>query len=410
MARPEPLAVWLNGMRIGTLSSTGRPYDLSLRYSDQALERWPGNTALLSCSLPLSNRKLNAREYFRGLLPEGQQLNHLAARAHVTVTDLYGLLKRYGRDVAGAVAVLPEDEDLLLHAGGAVPYDEASLAEEVVSLDDEPLAIHDDSVLSLPGLQNKLLLIRDGGVWCRPTGGRPSTHILKSEDRRFPGLVTMEAAGMTLARRIGLTSVDVEVVTFGNIDCIIVSRYDREFDADGRVVRVHQEDVCQALGHNYEANRGGAKYEHGGGPGLAGVAQLLERHAVDPVRELTALVQVVTFNTVLGNADAHAKNISLVHRSPGKVHLAPLYDTVPTALFPKLPDRAAMYVNGQTALSCVTVADVVAEAARWSLSRDTATEAAQATVTDMLAHLDGLPVELAALVSERAERFTTPTE
>jgi serine/threonine-protein kinase HipA len=404
MARPEPLAVWLHGLRIGTLTSTGRPYDLSLRYSDEALGRWPGNTPLLSCSLPLSNQKLNAREYCRGLLPEAQQLNHLASRAHVTVTDLHGLLKRYGRDVAGAVAVLPEGEDPSLHAGGAVPYDEASLAEEVAALDDEPLAIHDDSMLSLPGLQNKLLLILDGGVWCRPTGGRPSTHIVKSEDRRFPGLVTLEAAGMTMARRIGLTSVDVEVVTLGNIDCLIVSRYDRARDVDGAVVRVHQEDVCQALGHNYEA-----KYEHGGGPGLASVAQLLERHATDPVRELTALVQVVTFNTVLGNADAHAKNISLVHRSPGQVELAPLYDTVPTALFPTLPDRAAMYVNRQTRLSRVTVADVVAEAARWSLSRDTAAAAAQATVTGMLAHLDGLPGELADLVSVRAERFTAPT-
>ena len=405
MAKREPLAVWLHGIRIGTLTTNGKPYHLALRYSAEALEQWPGNTSLLSCSLPLSSRTLNPLEYFRGLLPEGQHLSTVAGRAKISVTDLYGLLARYGRDVAGAVTVLPEGEDPAGRPGGVVAYDDTSLAADVESLETTPLAIHDDSELSLPGLQNKLLLIRDAGTWFRPTGGRPSTHILKVEDRRYPGLVTAEAAAMRLARRVGLTTVDVEVIAVAGIDCIVVERYDRTIGAEGHVTRIHQEDVCQALGHNYEANHGAAKYERGGGPGLTSVAGLLERYAADPVVALRRLVRYVTFNTVIGNADAHAKNISLVHHRAGTVELAPLYDTAPTVLFPTLENRAAMYVNGQTTLSTVTVDDVVAEAAKWSLDATVARTEAAATATAMTDALDDLPVELATVVRERASRF-----
>lgn len=405
MAKPEPLAVWLHGIRVGTLTSTGRPYDLTLRYSAEALDRWPGNTPVLSCSLPLGRRRTDAREYFRGLLPEGQHLANLAARAKLSVTDLHGLLLRYGRDVAGAVTILPEGADPADRVEGAVLYEPERLVEDIANLDSNPLAIYDDSELSLPGLQDKLLLIRDGDRWLRPTGGRPSTHIVKAEDRRFPSMVTLEAGAMTLARRVGLTTVDVEVVRFGSIDCIVVERFDRTVDADGALARIHQEDVCQALGHDSEANQRRAKYEHGGGPGLAAMAGLLDRYAADPVAELTRLVRAVTFNTVIGNADAHAKNLSLLHRVPGVVELAPLYDTVPTCLFRTLQDRAAMFVNGQTVLSRVRLADVIAEATRWPLAGSAAETAATQTVASMLEHLDGLPDQLAAAVSARATAF-----
>ena len=405
MAKREPLAVWLHGIQIGTLTTNGKPYHLALRYSAEALDAWPGNTPLLSCSLPLSSQTLNPSAYFRGLLPEGDHLSSIAGRAGISVLDLHGLLARYGRDVAGAVTVLPEGEDPAGRPGGAVAYDDASLADEVEGLETMPLAIHDDSELSLPGLQSKLLLIRDGGGWFRPTGGRPSTHILKVEDRRFPGLVTAEAAAMRLARHVGLTSVDVDVITVAGIDCIVVERYDRTIGGAGRVERTHQEDVCQALGHNYEANRGAAKYERGGGPGLTHVAGLLERYATDPVAELRRLVRYVTFNTVIGNADAHGKNISLIHHRAGTVELAPLYDTVPTVLFPTLNDRAAMYVNGQTVLSKVTVDDVAAEAVGWSLDTTVAYADAVATANAMADALDDLPGNLATVVRERASRF-----
>jgi serine/threonine-protein kinase HipA len=210
---------------------------------------------------------------------------------------------------------------------------------------------------------------------------------------------------MALAGRLGLTTAETEVVNLVGIACIIVSRFDRTVDADGELRRVHQEDICQALGVNPQANEGKAKYESHGGPGLAKVAALLDQHAAAPERELVRLVQAVAFTVIIGNGDAHAKNLSLLHTAPGVVELAPLYDTVPTALWPKLPDRAAMHVNGVTQLSRVTLDDLVAEAASWPLDPTDAEDAARDLVTRAMDALDTVPQPLADLIVRRAEMF-----
>lgn len=402
--RPEPLGVWLHGVRIAELTTSG-PGDVTLSYSEEARERWPGNTPLLSCSLPLNWRKQRAGVYFKGMLPEGQHLQALAAEAKLATTDIFGLLARFGRDVAGAAVIARTDPGP--RPGSIVRYDADSLAAEVAGLEDHPLGIHEDSELSLPGLQNKLALVADGDGWARPVGGRPSTHILKVEDRRYPGLVEAEAACMRLARAIGLTNVDVAVETFADLPCIIVERFDRRVGDDGSVERVHQEDACQALGRDPEAQRGRGKYESAGGPSLAEVASILERWAAHPTAELERLVAATTFNIAIGNADAHGKNLSFLHPEPGTVSLAPLYDTVPTALWPKLPDRPAMTVNGRVKLSAVTADDIAAEAARWRLSDAVARQAVTRAGEAALAALGDIdaPKKLAATIAQRTRRM-----
>lgn len=404
MARRKPtLGVWLYGLHIADIAPNGRDYGITMRYTDAACDRWPGNTPLLSCSLPLGRSPVNPAEYFRGLLPEGRHLQHLAAEANVTTSDLFGLLDRYGRDVAGAVVV--SNDEPTTRAGDAIAYDAGSLAGEVAGLEDRPLALYDDSELSIPGLQNKLLLIKTDAGWARPAGGRPSTHILKVEDRRYPGLVSMEHAAMTIARRVGLTTAETEVVTLGDVDCIIVSRFDRTVDAHGDLRRIHQEDVCQALAINPEANRARAKYESHGGPGLRDVASLLDRHAADSERELVRLVRATAFTILIGNADAHGKNVSLLHTAPGVIELAPLYDTVPTVLWPNLPDRAAMRVNNVADLGRIRLSDLVEEATRWPLSPTVAEAAASELCREVLDALDGVPRDLAEVITTRVAAF-----
>lgn len=401
--RRPPLGVWLYGMRIAEIAPKGNAGRLTMRYTDEACERWPSNLPVLSCSLPLGRSALNPTEYFRGLLPEGRHLQHLAAHAKVSTSDLHGMLARFGRDVAGAV-IISVDEPID-RPGDAIPYDAAGLTGEVSRIEDRPLALHDDSELSIPGLQNKLLLIKTPGGWARPAAGRPSTHILKVEDRRHPGLVRAEHAAMSLARGLALTTAETEVVTLGGVDCIIVSRFDRTVDAAGTLRRIHQEDVCQALGLNAQANYGKAKYESHGGPGLVRIGELLDHHASDPERELIRLVKAVTFTAIIGNGDAHAKNLSLLHTAPGIVELAPLYDTVPTVLWPNLPDRAAMHIGGVTRLSSVTVEDVVAEAERWHVDPATAEDAVVDVVTRALGMLDTMPENLAHAISARTRKL-----
>jgi serine/threonine-protein kinase HipA len=400
MPRRSALNVWLHGVCIATITSPG-PGKITLTYTPEALDRWPGNTPLLSCSLPLASRPHKAAGvFFKGLLPEGHALQALAQRAGVATIDTFGLLERFGRDVAGACVIGhegPADDP-----GSLDPYDPASLDDEVASLEDNPLAIHDDSSLSLPGLQNKLLLVATEHGWARPVGGRPSTHILKIEDRRYPGLVTLEADALRLARLVGLTTIDVQVETHAGIDCVVVSRYDRT-DHDGTTVRIHQEDACQALGIDPDTARGHGKYEYAGGPSLRQVAGLLDTYAPDGITQLMTLARAVAFTVCIGNADAHGKNLALIHGLPDHAELAPLYDTVPTLCFPKLKTRAAMHVNERTDITEITLDDIVTEAVGWRLSRDAAEDAVRSTIADLVTAVDSTSITpaLAELVRTR---------
>lgn len=222
---------------------------------------------------------------------------------------------------------------------GVEQLDPAGLEQAVEELDDHPLGSHDDSELSLAGLQDKLLLVKlEDGNWGRPLHGRPSTHIVKADDPYRPGVVEAEAHCLALAKAIGLTTIDIELEQVGERNCLIVSRFDRSGGVDA-VHRVHQEDLCQALAIDPDDNRRRAKYERAGGPGLKQAAQLLDSYSHDPLDQLDRLVAIATFTVLIGNADAHGKNLALVHPDPEHVELAPLYDTVPTVLWPKLDER-----------------------------------------------------------------------
>lgn len=383
---PDRLQVWLHGLHVADIERRRRnDARLRLHYTEQAFDRWPQNTPLISCSLPLSSRPADVLPFVKGLLPEGEALAALAARAETSVIDTFGLLERYGRDIAGALVIGPDAPDESRF--GLKRYDEESLGEEVGALDENPLGIHDDSELSLAGLQNKLLLVKDDEAWARPIHGRPSTHILKAEDRRLAGLAQAEADCLALAQAVGLTTVDASIELLAGIPCLITERYDRIVHNDGSVSRVHQEDLCQAVGIDGAANRGRAKYQRrgGGGPGLREAAAMLDTYAEDPVAELAQLIRAVAFTVAIGNADAHAKNLSFLHETPTTIRLAPLYDTVPTMLWPKLTDEAAMSINGRFPLGRLTLDDIVDEAASWPLDRETAAQAATDTFEQMRA-------------------------
>lgn len=403
---PRALGVWRDGIEVAELRA-GAGSSIRCAYGDEALERWPRNSPLISCSLPLGPKPLEASAFCKGLLPEGRALQTLADRARLATSDTFGMLARYGRDVAGALIISEEGPEE--RRFGVEPYTPESLREEVEDLEDHPLGAHDDSELSLAGLQDKLLLVRlEDGSWGRPLRGRPSTHILKVDDLRYPGLIEAEAHCLLLARAAGLSEIEVEIETIGETRCLIVSRFDREVDGE-RVRRVHQEDLLQALGIDPDGAKRRAKYESGGGPRLKNAAQLLDSYALDPPTQLDRLVAATTFTAVIGNADAHAKNVALLHRSPGQIELAPLYDTVPTALWPKLRSEAAMAIGGQVMLADVTMGDVVREASVWPHPKDRAERVARETAEILVDALEQKAIppdsQVAELVAARAAAF-----
>ncbi|MGC1164880.1 MAG: HipA domain-containing protein [Solirubrobacterales bacterium] len=388
MATASSLGVWLGETRVAELEQPRWPR-IRLRYTKEALDSWPQNSPVISCSLPLARSPGDAFPFCLGLLPEGQALATMAAQAGLAANDVFGLLGRYGRDVAGALVIGTEDPEP--REGGVEPYEGTGLSEAVEDLEEHPLGAHEDSELSLAGLQDKLLLVRlpDGG-WGRPLGGRPSTHILKREDTRFPGLIKAEGECLAIAHAVSLTTIETETVELGGHSCLIVSRFDRVVDADGEVHRIHQEDLCQALGLDPSGARGRAKYEQGTvGPSLKQAAELLDAYSADPLAELDRLVAVVAYTVAIGNADAHGKNLALLHPDPETISLAPLYDTVPTALWSRLRNEAAMAIGGQVVLGDVGIEDIVREAIRWPHPADRARRVATETLEGMAAATDG---------------------
>jgi len=127
----------------------------------------------------------------------------------------------------------------------------------------------------------------------------------------------------------------------------IVERYDREHSREGEILRLHQEDFCQALGILPEQ-----KYEAEGGPSLARCFALVKEQSAAPAVDQRALFLWVVFNMLIGNADAHAKNLAILFTAAGP-RLAPFYDLISTLVYPDLSARLAMRIGGENRVSWI---------------------------------------------------------
>jgi serine/threonine-protein kinase HipA len=181
-----------------------------------------------------------------------------------------------------------------------------------------------------------------------PLDGAPSTHIIKPEPTRFPGLAANEAWCMALARNIGLRAAEARSVTIGSTPCLIVKRYDRQPSASGEILRLHQEDFCQALG--FPPSR---KYQQESGPSLRDCFSMLRDWASAPVLDIRDFLDAVIFATLTGNADAHAKNFSILY-ADGKRRMTPLYDQVCTLAWPELSKTLSMKIGSAASLAEVS--------------------------------------------------------
>lgn len=366
MSSSPTLAVFLHEERLGELTDVGMGY-AALDFAEEAVLAYGVGSRALSLSLPLrweTVSGLEARPYFEGLLPEGGARERIAQARRLSSADGFALLRELGRDCAGALTILPPDELFDPHPGSVRWLSDDDLAQVIADLPDAPLGIDPDGRvrLSLAGVQDKLVVcVREETLIGLPLDGHPSTHILKppaaQRDRtgaiRFPGMVENEAFCMLLAAAAALPAASVQVTTAGGERALLIERFDRVVSGDA-IARVHQEDACQALGVDPLH-----KYEEHGGPALAGVAEILREFAATPIPDLYAFLDLVAFNVLIGNCDAHGKNISLLHREEGAVELAPAYDLVSTACYPGLSTQLAMGVGGVTELSQVGPAELV---------------------------------------------------
>lgn len=405
----DELAVWLYGERVSVIDrERDRP---RLAYTEEALRRYPLGTPLLSLSLPVSSRRYTqgiVRPFLDGLLPEGESRKSIARDVHVPERDTYGLIRALGRDCAGAVVIQPAEDPAppAPTTTTAEPLSPDEIEALVRDLKSAPLGVSGRVRISLAGVQEKLVLTRmPDGSWGRPVDGTPSTHILKPEIAAFPDTVENEAFCMRVAKHLGLDVASVETTEIGGRQLIVIERYDRVVAADGTVRRIHQEDFCQATGVAPET-----KYEEDGGPSLLRIAGIL-RDVAAP-NSFERLLEAVTFNALIGNGDAHAKNFSLLHTEDGALTMAPLYDLMCTLYYGD--DRLAMYIDSIHRSNRLTVVRIVNEAVRWGMSRNRATEVVVNLLKRAPGALDlareetkGVPAKLIATVEAQLQQLRT---
>lgn len=376
MAGPPALDVWLYDVHVARVTErrTGR---FQLTYTADALERWPRGRPLLSVSMPLvpsPHPPSVVGPFLEGLLPEGEARTILESTYGVRRGDVRGLLAAIGRDCAGAVVIVAAgDRPPAAQPAAPAVIGDDELAHRIRSLPHRPLGDDDTVRVSLAGQQAKLPLVRRAdGRWALPEAGTPSTHILKPGDARYADMTVNEAFALRIARALGLTDIDVELLEVDEMLVLVVSRYDRARRHDGSTARVHQEDACQALAIQVDPD-GRGKYEDSGGPALEDVARILEVHNGDP-EQTARLAEIALFTVAIGNADGHGKNLSLLHPPDEPLRLAPLYDVLSTVFYPTVETAGgprdvsstlAMRINGKERIDEVTVDDVLAEADRW---------------------------------------------
>lgn len=345
------LDVYLHSHRVGRLErrEQGR---LSFAYEPDCLDR--GGPAL-SHSLPLRPEPFDdagCRPFFAGLLPEGEFLRAVARSFGVSATNAFAVLSAIGGECAGAVSLVPEGASPP-HMGSPKWLDESGLADLIDELPSRPLLAGDPDEglrLSLAGAQDKLPVLFVGGRIGITRGDPPSTHIIKLPSERFDDMTANEGFCLALARRTTLNAVEARPRIAskqafeshsGDREYLLVWRYDRETDQDG-TRRIHQEDLCQALGFVPEL-----KYEAEGGPGVAACARHIRAHCAAPAVDLLAFVDALIFNFIIGNRDAHSKNFSLILEGTRSPRLAPLYDLISTISYEGLSRKMAMKLGGE---------------------------------------------------------------
>lgn len=298
----------------------------------------------LSISLPLQQEPFqddHARPFFSNLLPESELRRVIARKLGLSENNDFALLEAIGGECAGAVSLLPEDTKLSGEQSYRALTDD-QLNELVRELPKRPLLAGEEGIrLSLAGAQNKLpVYYQQNGVVSLPAGETASSHILKPPMDNYSHTVENETFCMQLAFDMGLTVPPVDIL-HKDVNLYLIERYDRVTGEDGQLLRNHQEDFCQALGVAPDQ-----KYEKEGGPGLQQCFTLVREKSIQPTQDVSRLLDWVIFNYLIGNADAHAKNISLLldHQGP---HLAPFYDLMCTAIYDGLTDRLAMKIGGK---------------------------------------------------------------
>ena len=337
---------------------------LSLSY-EKAWREAPQSYSL-SATMPLAEIKYPQKSvwpYLWNLLPENPNvLQRWAQQYHVSAGNPFKLLAHVGADVPGAAQFITPEQRVEVQSQQKPAIDWISvdeLRERLRQLRDDSSALRrpgDIGRMSLPGAQAKTALYWDRARnrWGVPGGRTPTTHIIKPCIPGLDGLVENEHLCQDIAARLEMPAARSFVLMLDEA-YIVIERYDRLPPAPGTQLprRIHQEDVCQALGLMPTG-----KYQEDGGPGVSQITTLIRRVSANPEVDVERFLKANMFNWLIGGTDAHAKNYSFLIGAGDEIRLAPLYDLSSQLPYPKLiAQRLAMKIGDHYEFALVTPAD-----------------------------------------------------
>jgi serine/threonine-protein kinase HipA len=352
------LTVLLNGREVGAVSY--RNARISFHYDKvwrQDQDAYP-----LSLSMPLASAEhghATVEAFLWGLLPDNDRvLNNWARRFQVSARNAFRLIAHVGEDCAGAVQFVRPDRMETIHGkpGEIAWLTEDEIAERLRALRADHSAwraASDTGQFSLAGAQPKTALLLERSRWGIPSGRTPTTHILKPPTGEWDGHAENEHFCLLLARASGLVVPNSRVRRFRNEIAIVIERYDRVRSSAGGWLRVHQEDMCQALGLHPAQ-----KYESEGGPGVLRIADFLRENSSNPGEDVQAFLDAIAFNWLIAGTDGHAKNYALLLGARGAVRLAPLYDLASILPYRNIDvkkAKLAMKIGGEYRLANISM-------------------------------------------------------
>jgi serine/threonine-protein kinase HipA len=343
----------MNGARVGHWRLAPNAPD-TLQYDDAWVESGQGRP--LSLSLPFTpgnsaHRGDKVRAYFENLLPDSKDIRERLARRFSTgSTEAFELLAEIGRDCVGALEILPEGQ--VSSGPGRVQAEALSPAQvaKVLRNATTPQALgwgdeDNEFRISIAGAQEKTALLLRDGQWCLPRASTPTTHIFKLPLGLIGGMkldmrhsVENEWLCALILKAFGLPVAPCQPMQFEDITALVVERFDRSWwtspDGDQHLLRLPQEDMCQATGVAPEA-----KYEAEGGPGMDRILDLLDG-SINREQDRRDFFKAQLLFWMLCATDGHAKNFSLFLRPGGRRYqLTPLYDVL--SAYPVLGEGTA---------------------------------------------------------------------
>lgn len=341
--------------------------------------------------------------FFDNLLPE-EGVRHLVAReASLDSADAFGLLAYYGAESAGALVLLPPEQEPT--PSGLVPLTEQELSQRIRNLPHVSLAAASPKRMSLAGAQHKIaVVLHDGKLWW-PLGSAPSSHILKpdhSDKDNYPHTVANEWFCARLAQRLGIAVPPVQI-RYVPEPVYLIERFDRE----GRwpdLVRLHAIDACQLLNLDRAY-----KYREATVESLGKIVGWVRGRAAARQR----IFRWVVLNLLIGNHDAHLKNLSFFQTADG-TELAPFYDLVSTAVYRPAgnwgSDQLAWPLGNARFLDDVRAADVLAMGERIGLPTKVATSLLHALLANVESAADAVLGEFDALAVPEPAKLTHEAE